>query len=63
MYSTAILFYEKKLCISFLSFFRTIIISSYNRAGDLLCTGYGFRVCSRMFCYPYLSNKSGHPML
>ena len=61
MYSTAILFYEKKLCISFLSCFGTI--SNYNRAGDLLCTGYGFRVCSRMFCYPYLSNKSGHPML
>ena len=51
----------KKWCISFLSRFRTI--SNYNRAGDLLCTGYGFRVCSRMFCYPSLSNKSGHPML
>ena len=61
MYSTAILFYEKKLCISFLSCFGTI--SNYNRAGDLLCTGYGFRVCSRMFCYQYLSNNSGHPML
>ena len=54
-------FLWKKLCISFLSCFRTI--SNYNRAGDLLCTGYGFRVCSRMFCYPYLSNNSGHPML
>ena len=61
MSSTAVLFYEKKLCISFLSCFR--IISDYNGAGDSLCTGYGFRVCLPMFCCQYLSNKSGHPVL
>ena len=39
-----ILFYEKKkMCIAFLSCCR--IISDYNRPGDSLCTGYGFRDC------------------